>query len=158
MSLQITVLPASTNAGKATIRTLLSQDSVKSVQGIYRDVSKAPSEFTENPKFTASVGDVSNGKGLDFTGSDAVLYIPPPPQDAASLDDHATRAATHVKEALSKAFVKRLALISSMGAQFDREIVSSIAHPQMWPSRANPGPGYPETQPPVRRSLDESCT
>lgn len=126
MSLRITIVPASTSAGKATIRSLLGQGSVHTVQGIYRDVSKAPSEFTENPKFTASVGDVSSDEGLDFTGSDAVFYVPPPPRDAIRLDEYATRTATYVKNALSRASVKRLVLISSMGAQFDHDIVRSI--------------------------------
>lgn len=106
MNLQISIVPASANAGKATIRSLLGNSAVHAVRGIYRDVSKAPSEFTEHPKFAASVGDVSSGEGLDITGSDAVLYIPPPPQDPSSLDEHATRTATHVKDALSPVSVR----------------------------------------------------
>ncbi|KAH6664778.1 hypothetical protein F5X68DRAFT_160937 [Plectosphaerella plurivora] len=122
MSLRFTVIPASTAAGKATIRSLLNSKTQLTVHGIYRDVSKAPAEFTNNPNFTASLGDVSSGEGLDFSGSDAVLYVPPPPATGTDLDEFSNRTAAHVKDALAKAGVKRLVLISSMGSQYDREI------------------------------------
>lgn len=123
MSLRITVVPASTAAGKATIRSLLGSDTKVTVHGIYRDVSKAPAEFTSNPSFSASVGDVSSGEGLDVSGSSAVLYVPPPPATGTDLDEFSLRTANNVKDALARADVKRLVLISSMGSQFDREIV-----------------------------------
>ncbi|KAH7353792.1 hypothetical protein B0T11DRAFT_120740 [Plectosphaerella cucumerina] len=122
MSLRFTVVPASTGAGRATIRSLLSSKIPLTVHGIYRDVSKSPAEFTSYPNFTASTGDVSSGEGLDVSGSDAVLYVPPPPVSGTDLDEFSNRTAHHVKEALAEASVKRLVLISSMGSQYDREI------------------------------------
>jgi putative NADH-flavin reductase len=126
MSLRFTVVPASTGAGRATIRSLLSSKIPLTVHGIYRDVSKSPAEFTSYPNFTASTGDVSSGEGLDVSGSDAVLYVPPPPVSGTDLDEFSNRTAHHVKEALAEASVKRLVLISSMGSQYDREIVRSL--------------------------------
>jgi putative NAD(P)-binding protein len=129
MAFRFTIIPASTGAGKATIRSLLSSKTPLTVHGIYRNVSKAPAEFTSNPNFTASTGDVSSGEGLDFSVSDAVLYIPPPPGSGTNLDEFSNTTANHVKHALAKASVKRLVLISSMGSQYDREIVRSLHVP-----------------------------
>ena len=125
MSLRISIVPASTNSGKETIRALLRSGAGHTIHGIYRDVSKAPEEFTSSSNFIATTGDISSGTGLDFTGSDAVFYIPPPPPSGSDMEEFATRAANHIKDALSRASsVKRLLLFSSMGAQYDREIVS----------------------------------
>lgn len=125
MTYRITVVPASTRAGKETIQALLEEPSKPSVHGIYRDLSKVPSEFKESPNFTATQGDVSDGNGLDFTSSDAVFYIPPPTYDENTTQaDHATKTAKNIKKALQDASsVKKLLLFSSIGAQYDRQIV-----------------------------------
>lgn len=126
MTLTITIVPASTKAGTETIRALLRDKSNPKLQAVYRDPTKAPAEFRSNPNFTAVKGDVSTGVGLDFNGSDAMFYVPPPPYLAEDADvaQFATTAANHVKEALEKtSSVKRLVLLSSMGAQHERGIV-----------------------------------
>ncbi|KAF4827915.1 hypothetical protein CGCTS75_v007782 [Colletotrichum tropicale] len=124
MTYTITVVPASTQAGRETIRTLLSDGSKPTVRGIYRDPSKAPPEFAASPNFTAVQGDVSAGP-LDFTGSDAVFYIPPPPFHSGEVDliEFATNAAKTVKDAIEKAgSVKRLLVFSALGAENDHGI------------------------------------
>lgn len=123
----ITVVPASTKAGKAAIQSLLSSEDVPLIRGIYRDVAKAPAEFTQRPKFEAKSGDVSTGLGLDFSESEAVFYIPPPIYDGTDIEEFATRAANNMKKALQEApSVQKLLLFSSMGAQYDHGIVSAF--------------------------------
>ena len=124
MSIHITVLPASTQAGRETIRALLADDSRPTIQGIYRNTSKTPPEFANNPRFTAVQGDVSDGSSLNFSGSDAVFYIPPPTFDGTDSTVFGTNAANDVKEAVQKApSVKRLLLFSAIGAQHEKGIV-----------------------------------
>lgn len=121
----ITVLPASTVAGKATIRLLLASPEAPLVHGIYRDPTKAPSEFTQNPRFSAAKGDVGGEDSLDFTQSSAVFYIPPPTYDGRDTAVFATHAATNVANGIKRApSVKRLVLHSALGAQRDHGIVS----------------------------------
>ncbi|KPM35297.1 hypothetical protein AK830_g11285 [Neonectria ditissima] len=119
----ITVVPASTKAGKETIATLLRSPSQPLIRAVYRDPSKAPAEFTAHLNFEAKTGDVSTGTSLDFSGSDAVFYVPPPTYDGTDLREFATQAANNVKKALQDALiVKKLLLFSSMGAQYDHGI------------------------------------
>lgn len=124
MPTHITVVPASTQAGRETIRVLLQSENKPSVRGIYRDPSKAPAEFLENTNFEAVKGDVGTGAGLDFQGSDAVFYIPPPTYDGTDQSEWATQTATSVKNAIQGTpSVKRLLLFSSVGSQYDHSIV-----------------------------------
>lgn len=121
----ITVVPASTVAGKATVRLLLASSENTLVRGIYRNPVKAPSEFTQSPRFSASKGDVGGDDDLDFTQSTAVFYIPPVTSDGRDTSAFAAHAATNVKNAIERApSVKRLVLHSALGAQRDRGIVS----------------------------------
>ena len=120
----ITVLPASTVAGKATIRHLLGSDEKPHVRGIYRDTSKAPAEFTQNHRFEAAKGDVGAQDDLNFAPSSAVFYIPPPTYDGRDTSAFAAHAATNVQNALRRAGVRRLVLHSALGAQRDSGIVS----------------------------------
>ncbi|CAF3536586.1 hypothetical protein SNK03_007214 [Fusarium graminearum] len=117
MSHHITVLPASTKAGRETIRALLASESKPSVRAVYRDPSKAPAEFIQNSNFEAVNGDVGDGNSLNFTGSNVVFYIPPPTYDGTDQGEWATRAANNVKKALEAANVKRLVILSAIGAQ-----------------------------------------
>ncbi|KAK5166834.1 uncharacterized protein LTR77_007563 [Saxophila tyrrhenica] len=130
MPLQITVLPASTQAGRETIRSLLAEGEPPLIQAVYRDVSKAPSEFTSHADFKAVKGDVSSGTGLDFSTSDAVFYIPPPTYDGTDSSEFGRNAANNVKAALETASgVKRIVLLSAMGAQNDKGVgILSINH------------------------------
>ncbi|KAF5008238.1 hypothetical protein FDECE_5474 [Fusarium decemcellulare] len=123
MALRITVVPASTKAGKETIRVLLDSESQPIVHGIYRDPSKAPTEHSKHPRFEATQGDVRSGAGLDFSRSDHVLYVPPPTYDGTDEGEFAVQTATNVKNALQVApNVKRLLLFSTMGSQYDHGI------------------------------------
>ncbi|KAK8091730.1 hypothetical protein PG997_002091 [Apiospora hydei] len=119
--IHVTVLPASTQAGEATIRALLSAEQQPSIRGIYRDTSKAPDEFTSNPRFDAAKGDIDIWSGLDFRGSDAVFYNPPPPFDGRDPAVFAAQAANNVLAALKRVpSVKRLVVSSAMGSQYER--------------------------------------
>jgi uncharacterized protein YbjT (DUF2867 family) len=120
---QVTVVPASSQSGRETIRSLLASNQDVSVRAIYRDPSKALPGFTANPRFNAVKGDVSSGTGLDFSDSDAVLYVPPPTHDGADQAEHATQTAQNVAAALRKANIKKLILHSAMGAQHESGIV-----------------------------------
>ncbi|KAK4237798.1 hypothetical protein C8A03DRAFT_15684 [Achaetomium macrosporum] len=120
MPLRIVVVPASTKAGRETIRRLLESENKPHVRGIYRDTSKVPSDFTQNPNFEATEGDVGTGAGLDFTSADAVFYIPPPTYDGTDQGEWAARCANNVKNAIQNApSVTRLLLFSALGAQHD---------------------------------------
>ncbi|KAI0381453.1 hypothetical protein F5Y04DRAFT_271024 [Hypomontagnella monticulosa] len=123
MTIHITVVPASTQAGTEVIRVLLQSERKPLIRGIYRDLSKVPTEFTQQPSFEAVKGDVGTGVGLDFSNSNAVFYIPPPTYDGSGQGEFATRAARNVEDALRSAqTVKRLVLHSAMSAQYDHSI------------------------------------
>ncbi|KAI5868198.1 hypothetical protein GGS23DRAFT_17217 [Durotheca rogersii] len=123
MPRHITVVPASTKAGRETIRVLLASESKPLVRGIYRDTSKVPAEFASHSNFEAVQGDVGTGAGLDFSRSDAVFYIPPPIYDGTDQGEWATQTATNVKSALESApNVQRLLLFSSVGSQYNHGV------------------------------------
>lgn len=124
--MKVSIIPASTQAGKATIEAMLKRDDPPDIRAIYRNPSKAPSEFTSHSAFEAVKGGLDDGLDLDFSGSDTVFYVPPPSYDeAVDSADHATRTATRVKAALQKApTVRRLVLLSALGAQHASGIVS----------------------------------
>lgn len=117
----ITIVPASTQAGKATISSLLAASSGPTIRGIYRDPAKAPAEYTANARFEAVKGDVTTGTGIDFSGSEAVFYTPPPTfAGELSNEENGKRMAGNVLEALKKSgSVKRLVLHSAVGAHRD---------------------------------------
>lgn len=123
----ITVAPASTKTGTAVIRELLLSHGDAAVNGLYRDVNKAPGEFTAHLNFTAVKADVSDASSLDFSGSDAVLAITPPVFDGRDIGKHAELVSKNVKDAVERAgCVRRLVLLSSMGAEFDHGVVSLL--------------------------------
>lgn len=126
MTYTVSIIPASTQAGRETIRALLDDPSRPSVRGFYRDPSKAPPAFASRENFTALKADVTKGEGLDFAGSDAVFYVPPPPQQSPEegTAKFAADAANNVKETVEKAgTVKRLLVFSAIGAQHEHGIV-----------------------------------
>ncbi|KAF4340536.1 hypothetical protein FBEOM_5574 [Fusarium beomiforme] len=122
MPLQITVVPASTRVGKETIRLLLTSPQKPTIRGIYRDTSKAPNEYVNNPNFSAVEGNIEAEESLDFSISDAVLYVPPLTYENVDQSDWAKKTANNVKNALRKAGVKRLVLLSGLGSQNDHGI------------------------------------
>ncbi|KAK4184803.1 hypothetical protein QBC35DRAFT_39104 [Podospora australis] len=115
----ITVVPASNRTGEATIRSLLADPSKPSVKGVYRNLSKVLAEFASNDRFEAVQGTVDDASTLDFSGSDAILNITPMTVDEVDLFQHALTQSNNVKAAAQKAGVKRLVLLSSVGAQYD---------------------------------------
>ncbi|KAF6820081.1 NmrA family protein [Colletotrichum plurivorum] len=124
----ITVLPASTQAGTQTIRFLLSSSTKPLVRGIYRNPAKAPAEFTNNPNFEAIQGDVAAAdSGLDFSGSDAVLYVAPPTWDNdVDHDEYSYRTANKVRDAVRENGVGRVVIQSAMGAHYDKEKIGTL--------------------------------
>ncbi|KAF4983548.1 hypothetical protein FZEAL_1083 [Fusarium zealandicum] len=118
--MQITIAPASTKTGAAIVRSLLSpRDQNLRVRALYRDVKKVPDEFKTHDNFTVVQADVSDASSLDFSGSDAVLAITPPVCDGRNIADHANLVSKNVCDAIDKSgTVKRLVLLSSMGAEF----------------------------------------
>ena len=124
--MQVTVVPASPRTGQAAIRALLADASNPTVKGYYRDLAKVPAEFKSNPRFEAVQGDVDNGATLDFSGSDAVFHITPPLYENIDVVERSRLVSENVKAAIKKASVKRLVLVSSMGAQYDHGVVSHI--------------------------------
>lgn len=125
MPLRISVVPASTQAGKQTISELLQDENGPIVHGIYRNPSKAPSEFLSNSNFQAVKGNISSESDLDFNGADVVFYIPPPVYDGTPSTKFATENANNVKTALQKSSsVRRLLVFSAVGAQYEESIVS----------------------------------
>lgn len=130
--MHITVAPASPKTGQAAVRTLLGDPSKPTVRGYYRDLSKVPAEFKDNPRFQAVQGNVEDVNSLDFSGSDAVINITPPIYDR-DIDSiaHAHEVSENVKTAIKKAgSVKRLVLLSSIGAQYDHGTV--CANPRLF--------------------------
>lgn len=129
--MKILVAPAGPKTATATIRSLLEQSDAANipvdVKAIYRDLRKVPAEFTSQRNFKAVQGDVSNPLTLDFTGTDVVFAITPPAFDGRDLVAHAEQVSQNVKDAIERAgTVKKLVLLSSMGAHLSEGIVSSL--------------------------------
>ncbi|KAF5562547.1 isoflavone reductase P3 [Fusarium napiforme] len=113
---------ASTKVGKETIRILLASPASLTIRGIYRDTSKAPDEHTSHTNFSSVKGDVASEESLDFSNSDAVLYVPPPTYENIDQSEWAKQTANNVKGALKKSGVKRLVVLSGLGSQNDHGI------------------------------------
>ncbi|KAK3390693.1 hypothetical protein B0H63DRAFT_429337 [Podospora didyma] len=121
--MQITIIPASPQTGKATIRALLNDPAQPSVRGIYRDLTRVPEDFRSNPRFEAVQGDAEDVVTLDVSGSDAVLAITPPKYDGSDVVQLGKTIAENIKAAVQKAgSVKRLVYLSSVGAQYDHGV------------------------------------
>ena len=134
--MHITIAPASPKTGRATVRALL--DSLPStsedgtpvrVTGIYRNLDKVPKEFLADPRFRAVQGDVEDAASLDFSDTDALLTITPPfylSRSAQAVLEGAKQVSLNVKDAIVRAEgrVRRVVLVSSMGAQYENGTVS----------------------------------
>lgn len=122
--MQVTIAPASTRTGTAIARSLLALKDKPVIKALYRNVNKAPEEFTSHDNFAAIEADVSDASSLDFYGSDAVLAITPPVCDGRDIVGHAETVSKNVRDAVEKAgTVKRLVLLSSVGAEFSEGTV-----------------------------------
>lgn len=125
MTYTVTIVPASSKAGENAIRYLLETDAKVHIRAIYRDTAKAKADFTKHANFEALKGDVSDGASLNLAGTDAVLFNQPPTYDGADVGEFATKTATNVKNALVAGGVKKLVILSALGAQHGSGIVRS---------------------------------
>ncbi|KAL8367236.1 hypothetical protein RB599_010290 [Gaeumannomyces hyphopodioides] len=137
--MHITVAPASTKAGRATIEALLADSAGPTVTGVYRNLSRVPAQFSPNPNFKAMQGDVQDGASLDFSGADAVLAITPPQFHESDIVADARKMSENMKAAAQKAGIKRLVLLSSVGAELEKgtgEILTNHAAEQVFEGTA----------------------
>ena len=127
----ITVIPASTKTGHATIEALLADPRKPKVTGYYRDLSRVPEALSANPNFGAVKGDIEDEPTLSFHGADAVLAITPPRvKGHDDLVEFAKKTSENIKGAvLNSKSVKRLAYLSSMGAECEKGTVSNSGLP-----------------------------
>lgn len=123
--MRVTISTAGAQTCVSTIRHLIkTAPEGTQVHGIYRDLAKVPKEFNDHPSFTATKGSVSDASSLDFTGSNVVLAITPPVIGSGDPIKAAEEVAENVKKAIEAAgTVKRLVLLSSMGAECDEGVV-----------------------------------
>ncbi|KOS21978.1 hypothetical protein ESCO_002094 [Escovopsis weberi] len=106
--MRIAIIPASPKTGAATIRALLAAPlpPQTQIQGVYRDPSRAPAEFTARRELVAVRGDAADpdadsdpahdAAGAVLAGADTVLAITPPGVE-----------------------VRRVVVLSSVGAQHE---------------------------------------
>ena len=135
--MRITIVPASNKTSTAAIRWLLPQNPFFEVHGLYRDLNKVPDEFNSVENFTAVQGDVANAATLNFKESDAVVMVLPPAYDGRDIVAHSTLISNNVKDAIERSeSVKRLVLLSSLGAEFAECVVSMLMTARLcltWP-------------------------
>ena len=94
------------------------------VRGVYRDTAKVPGDLAGSSVFEAVQGDVNDAVSLDFAGADAVLAITPPVFEGADIVARARKMSENTKKAIEKAgTVKKLVLLSSIGAHLDHDVV-----------------------------------
>lgn len=127
--MRITIVPAGPKTSAATIRALLKKTSSSSIEvyGVYRSLSKVPAEFKSHANFHAISGDVEDASSLDLSGADAVMTSTPPFFDGPEPFTRSEKASKNVKDAVEKAGgVKRLMLLSSLGAEFEKGVVSAV--------------------------------
>ncbi|KAK3192656.1 hypothetical protein K4F52_001455 [Lecanicillium sp. MT-2017a] len=122
--MRVAIAPAGTKTSAATIRWLLKNAARKEteVYAVYRDLAKVPAEFTSHASFHAVKGDVEDAASLDFAGCDSVLTCTPPSFDGSDPIEKAALMAENVRSAVEKAGVKRLMLLSSIGAEFSEGV------------------------------------
>lgn len=137
--MKVFVAPASTKTATAAIRSLLDETSISKepieIKAVYRDIKKAPADFTSKPNFEALKGDISDASSLDFTGADAVLTLTPPVFDGRDIVKNAETVSHNVKSAIERApTVKHLVLLSSIGAHLSEGVVSLAATCQLFNS------------------------
>lgn len=124
--MRITIVPAGPKTSAATIRQLLNKAPASvDVYGVYRNISKVPAEFLSHKNFHAVRGDIEDASSLDLSGSDAVMTSTPPFFSGEDPFGKTEEVSNNVKGAVEKAGrIKRLMLLSSMGAEFAEGVVS----------------------------------
>lgn len=123
--MRVTIVSAGTQTGKATIQHLLDSNPDVEIHALYRNLDKVPEEFKSAANFTAVQGDMEDPQTLDFSGSTSVSVMTPPVFKDGDALAHTEQMCLNVKNALDAAgSVKRLVLLSSMGAEFDKGVVS----------------------------------
>lgn len=127
--MRVFVVPASGKTATAAIRSLLdqtsSQDPPIEIKAVYRNTAKAPPEFASKSNIEVLKGDITDASSLDFTGANAVITLTPPVYDGCDIVKYAETVSENVKAAIEGAgTVKRLVLVSSMGAHLREGVVS----------------------------------
>lgn len=127
--MNFTILPAAPKTAQATIRALLASDASVSLRGVYRDVSRVPADLASHPRFEAVQGDLADpaSYAVHLKGADGVFHVQPPVYDPErDLVGYTTRVSEGVKAAVRGGGVRRLVVVGSMGAQYEKGTVSSF--------------------------------
>lgn len=125
--MHLTILPAAPKTAQAAIRALLASDASVSLRGVYRDVSRVPADLASHPRFEAVQGDLADpaSYATHLKGTDGVFHVQPPVYDPErDLVGYTTRVSEGVKAAVEEGGVRRLVVVSSMGAQYEKGTVS----------------------------------
>jgi uncharacterized protein YbjT (DUF2867 family) len=128
--MRVFVVPASGKTAIAAIRSLLDQTSSQDyppieIKAVYRNTAKALPEFISKSNIEVLKGDITDASSLDFTGADAVITLTPSVYDGRDIVKYAETVSENVKAAIERAgTVKRLVLVSSMGAHLSEGVVS----------------------------------
>lgn len=124
--MRVSIAAAGTQTGAATIRAIIKANPTTEIHALYRNLDKVPQEFKSHATFHAVKGNIDDALTLDFSGSNAVLVMTPPIFEDIDVLAHTKNVCNGVKEAIEKAgTVKRIVLLSSVGAEFDKGVVSS---------------------------------
>jgi uncharacterized protein YbjT (DUF2867 family) len=125
-TMRIVICPAGTKTGASALQCLVSlcDDSIY-INALYRNLDNVPEAVREYPNVTVTQADVSDASTLDFSGAHAVLVITPPAYDGRDIAAHAELVSNNVRDAIEEAgTVKRLVLLSSVGAHLSEGVVS----------------------------------
>lgn len=125
--MHFTILPAAPKTAQATIRALLASDASVSLRGVYRDVSRVPVDLASHPRFEAVQGDLADpaSYAAHLKGTDGVFHVQPPVYDPErDLVGHTRKVSEGVKKAVEEGGARRLVVVSSMGAQYEKGTVS----------------------------------
>ena len=125
--MRVSIAAAGTQTGAATIRAIIKASPKTEIHALYRNLEKVPEEFKSHDSFHAAQGNIDDAASLDFSGSNAVLVMTPPIFDDIDVLAHTRNICNNMKQAVEKAgTVKRLVLLSSIGAEFDKGVVSFV--------------------------------
>lgn len=124
--MRVSIAAAGTQTGAATIRAIIKANPEVEIHALYRNLERVPQEFKSHATFHAAKGNIDDASCLEFSGSNAVLVMTPPIFEDIDVLAHTKDVCNGMKEAIEKAgTVKRIVLLSSVGAEFDKGVVSS---------------------------------